>query len=149
MTLSLRPYQRSAIEALYEYFSASAGNPLVVLPTGTGKSLCIAGFTREAIAAYGDTRVLILTHVKELIQQNFMALLRACRAGSEEGVQVDTAPEAASSALGVIRSISARLALKASRIDMVHLSLIHFHCSVFDAASLTRYTDGHAEIAAK
>jgi len=77
LTLSLRPYQRSAIEALYGYFSASAGNPLVVLPTGTGKSLCIAGFTQEAIAAYGDTRVLILTHVKELIQQNFMALLRA------------------------------------------------------------------------
>ncbi|MFO0161118.1 MAG: DEAD/DEAH box helicase, partial [Alphaproteobacteria bacterium] len=43
----------------------------------TGKSLCIAGFTQEAIAAYGDTRVLILTHVKELIQQNFMALMRA------------------------------------------------------------------------
>ncbi len=77
MTLSLRPYQRAAIEALYDYFAASAGNPLVVMPTGTGKSLCIAGFTREAIAAYGDTRVLILTHVKELIQQNFMALLRA------------------------------------------------------------------------
>ncbi|MCA3349060.1 MAG: DEAD/DEAH box helicase family protein [Roseomonas sp.] len=77
MSLSLRPYQRAAIEALYDYFSGSAGNPLVVLPTGTGKSLCIAGFTREAIAAYGDTRVLILTHVKELIQQNFMALLRA------------------------------------------------------------------------
>ena len=47
------------------------------MPTGTGKSLCIAGFTREAIAAYGNTRVLILTHVKELIQQNFMAMLRA------------------------------------------------------------------------
>ena len=47
------------------------------MPTGTGKSLCIAGFTREAIAAYGDTRVLILTHVKELIQQNFMTMLRA------------------------------------------------------------------------
>ncbi len=77
MTLSLRPYQRAAIEALYDYFSASSGNPLVVMPTGTGKSLCIAGFTREAIAAYGDTRVLILTHVQELIQQNFMALLRA------------------------------------------------------------------------
>ncbi|MFM8613863.1 MAG: DEAD/DEAH box helicase family protein, partial [Alphaproteobacteria bacterium] len=40
MTLSLRPYQRSAIDALYDYFAASAGNPLVVLPTGTGKSLC-------------------------------------------------------------------------------------------------------------
>jgi DNA repair protein RadD len=77
MTLSLRPYQRAAIEALYDYFAASVGNPLIVMPTGTGKSVVIAGFTREAIDAYGDTRVLILTHVKELIQQNFIALLRA------------------------------------------------------------------------
>jgi DNA repair protein RadD len=77
MSLSLRPYQRAAIEALYDYFAASVGNPLIVMPTGTGKSVVIAGFTREAIAAYGDTRVLVLTHVKELIQQNFMALLRA------------------------------------------------------------------------
>jgi DNA repair protein RadD len=77
MTLSLRPYQRAAIEALYDYFAASVGNPLIVMPTGTGKSVVIAGFIREAIAAYGDTRVLVLTHVKELIQQNFMALLRA------------------------------------------------------------------------
>ncbi|MCX8004045.1 MAG: DEAD/DEAH box helicase family protein, partial [Burkholderiaceae bacterium] len=77
MTLSLRPYQRTAIEALYDYFAASVGNPLIVMPTGTGKSVVIAGFTREAIAAYGDIRVLVLTHVKELIQQNFMALLRA------------------------------------------------------------------------
>ncbi len=77
MTLSLRPYQRAAIEALYDYFGGNTGNPLVVMPTGTGKSVVIAGFIREAIAAYGDTRVLVLTHVKELIQQNFMALLRA------------------------------------------------------------------------
>ena len=47
MTLSLRPYQRAAIDALYDYFGMSAGNPLVVMPTGTGKSLCIAGFIRE------------------------------------------------------------------------------------------------------
>jgi DNA repair protein RadD len=77
MTLPLRPYQRAAIEALYDYFAANVGNPLVVMPTGTGKSVVIAGFIREAIAAYGDTRVLVLTHVKELIQQNFLALLRA------------------------------------------------------------------------
>jgi DNA repair protein RadD len=77
MTLSLRSYQRAAIEALYDYFAASTGNPLVVMPTGTGKSVCIAGFVREAVAAYADTRVLVLTHVRELIQQNFSALLRA------------------------------------------------------------------------
>ena len=77
MTLSLRPYQRAAIEALYDYFGANTGNPLVVIPTAGGKSVVIAGFIREAIAAYADTRVLVLTHVRELIQQNFQALLRA------------------------------------------------------------------------
>jgi DNA repair protein RadD len=77
MTLSLRPYQRAAIDALYDYFGGNTGNPLVVMPTGTGKSVVIGGFIREAIAAYADTRVLVLTHVKELIAQNFMALLRA------------------------------------------------------------------------
>ena len=64
-------------QALYDYFGSATGNPLVVMPTGTGKSVVIGGFIREAIAAYADTRVLVLTHVKELIQQNFMALLRA------------------------------------------------------------------------
>jgi len=77
VTLSLRTYQRAAIDALYDYFAGATGNPLVVMPTGTGKSVVIAGFIREAIAAYADTRVLVLTHVKELIQQNFQALLRA------------------------------------------------------------------------
>ena len=48
-----------------------------VVHHNTGKSLCIAGFTREAIAAWCDTRVLILSHVRELIQQDFMAMLRA------------------------------------------------------------------------
>ncbi|MCA3380182.1 MAG: DEAD/DEAH box helicase family protein [Roseomonas sp.] len=76
MTLSLRPYQRAAIDALYDYFSGNTGNPLVVMPTGTGKSVVIAGFVREALASYPETRILMLTHVKELIQQNFMALLR-------------------------------------------------------------------------
>jgi DNA repair protein RadD len=76
MSISLRPYQQAAIEALYDYFSANSGNPLIVMPTGTGKSVVIATFIREAIAAYHDTRVLVLTHVRELIQQNFLAMMR-------------------------------------------------------------------------
>ena len=75
--MELRPYQRAAIDALYDYFGGNTGNPLVVMPTGTGKSVVIAGFIREALATYPDTRILMLTHVKELIQQNFMALMRA------------------------------------------------------------------------
>jgi DNA repair protein RadD len=74
--MELRPYQRAAINGLYDYFGQSMGNPLVVLPTGTGKSVVIAGFVREALAAYPETRILMLTHVRELIAQNFQALLR-------------------------------------------------------------------------
>ncbi len=74
--IELRQYQKDAINALYDYFSANDGNPLVVMPTGTGKSVVIANFLREAIEGWSDTRVLVLTHVKELIQQNFSALIR-------------------------------------------------------------------------
>ena len=74
--MELRPYQSSAITALYDYFGESTGNPLVVMPTGTGKSVVIAGFVREAVESYPETRILMLTHVKELIAQNFQALIR-------------------------------------------------------------------------
>ena len=47
MTLALRPYQRAAIDAIYGYFAASAGHPLVVMPTGTGKSVVMAAFIRR------------------------------------------------------------------------------------------------------
>lgn len=74
--ITLRPYQRASVDALYDYFGSNTGNPLIVLPTGVGKSVCIAAFAQEAIAAWPDTRILMLTHVKELIQQNFQALIR-------------------------------------------------------------------------
>lgn len=72
--IQLRPYQREAVESVYKYFMAQAGWPLIVLPTGTGKSLVLSEFTRGAIESYPKTRILILTHVKELIEQNFLAL---------------------------------------------------------------------------
>ena len=43
--IQLRPYQSAAIEAIYDYFADQTGNPLVVLPTGTGKGFLI---THEA-----------------------------------------------------------------------------------------------------
>lgn len=74
--IELRPYQREAIDALYDYFRAKTGNPLVVLPTGAGKSLTMAAFIREALEMYPGTRVLLLTHVKELIEQDAQAIIR-------------------------------------------------------------------------
>lgn len=75
-TPELRPYQRAAVDAVYAYFSENNGNPLIVLPTGSGKSLTMAAFIKEAIQQYPTTKIILLTHVKELIEQDAKAILR-------------------------------------------------------------------------
>lgn len=57
--IELRPYQSATIETIYGYFGANDGNPLIVLPTGTGKGFVIAAFVARAIRDWADTRVLI------------------------------------------------------------------------------------------
>lgn len=76
--LELRYYQREAIDSIYKYFSMNTGNPLIVLPTGTGKSLVIAKFVDEAITSWPDTRIIIATHVKELVRQNYEEFVGLC-----------------------------------------------------------------------
>lgn len=76
--LELRPYQTAAIDGLYRYWADAKGdNPIIVAPTGSGKSLIIAHLIKDAMS-YPGTRVLMLTHVKELIQQNADELLGLC-----------------------------------------------------------------------
>jgi DNA repair protein RadD len=75
MPIVLRDYQRAAIDGVLRYFDRHGGSPLVVLPTGSGKSLVAAVLIQEAIRDYPSTRVLLLTHVKELIEQDHRALL--------------------------------------------------------------------------
>ncbi len=67
----LRDYQRRSIDMLYEWFGNNPdGNPCLVLPTGSGKSHIIAAFCKEALQAWPETRILMLTHQKELLEQN-------------------------------------------------------------------------------
>jgi hypothetical protein len=71
----------------------------------------------------------------ELVTDTIMALLRACRAGVDESIQGDEAREASSNAPNIVRSIAAKLALKASRIDMVrHLLLLSFTPTLVSSA---------------
>jgi DNA repair protein RadD len=72
----LRDYQLAAVDAIFNYFIHSDGNPLIALPTGTGKSLVIAEFLKRIFTLYPNQRILKLTHVKELIQQNYEKLIR-------------------------------------------------------------------------
>src|SRR6187402_1851764 len=61
----LRPYQKEAVEATVRYFKKQREPAVLVLPTGAGKSLVIAELARIA-----KGRVLVLAHVKELVEQN-------------------------------------------------------------------------------
>lgn len=61
----LRPYQQEAVEATLQHFRKDRSPAVVVLPTGAGKSLVIAELARLA-----KGRVLVLAHVRELVEQN-------------------------------------------------------------------------------
>lgn len=65
-----RDYQVEAVEAMFDYFSEHDGAPLVVVPTGGGKSLIIAHFIERANAYFPGTRVLVITHSAILLTQN-------------------------------------------------------------------------------
>ena len=66
----LREYQRRTLDQLYGWFRKNSGNPCIVMPTGSGKSHIVAALCKEAVQEYPETRILMLTHVKELIEQN-------------------------------------------------------------------------------
>lgn len=74
MTITLRPHQVEAVDALFSYFGERSGHPLVVLPTASGKSYVIAAFCRRAIEEHPGTRILIATHRAELIEQDARAI---------------------------------------------------------------------------
>jgi DNA repair protein RadD len=65
MPFTLRPYQLEAVQATISHFRRSSEAAVIVLPTGAGKSLVIAELARLA-----RRRILVLAHVKELVEQN-------------------------------------------------------------------------------
>lgn len=72
-----RPYQLEAVAKIYEYFaSGKTGNPLIAMPTGVGKSLIPPLFMQQVMQQWPNQRMVLLTHVKELIQQNHRTLQR-------------------------------------------------------------------------
>ncbi|MFY8272699.1 DEAD/DEAH box helicase [Pseudoalteromonas sp. SSDWG2] len=62
---TLRDYQQQAVDNTLSHFRRSQRSAVIVLPTGAGKSLVIAELARLA-----RHPILVLTHVKELVEQN-------------------------------------------------------------------------------
>ncbi|MFH1833724.1 MAG: DEAD/DEAH box helicase family protein, partial [bacterium] len=69
VTMKLRDYQADAVAAVYGHLRAKATNPVVVIPTGGGKTPVIATICRDAVLRWKG-RVMVLSHVKELLEQS-------------------------------------------------------------------------------
>lgn len=74
--IELRPYQRQALDALYGWYTPDhKGNPCIEAPTGAGKTVLIAQFCKENLDRFPSMKILVVTHVKELIEQDYGKLL--------------------------------------------------------------------------
>lgn len=74
--MDLRQYQADAVASAYQYLRANPGrNPCVVLPTGAGKTPVLATICRDVVQQWRG-RVLVVSHVKELVEQSAATLRR-------------------------------------------------------------------------
>jgi DNA repair protein RadD len=75
--MELRPYQRAAVEAVYRYLREQDGNPVVCIPPAGGKTPILATIASDAVNLWSG-RVLVVTHVRELVEQAVDKLRRVC-----------------------------------------------------------------------
>lgn len=75
--IHLRPYQQDAVDAVYRHLRERDDNPVVVIPTAGGKTPCLATICYDAVTRWNG-RVLVVSHVKELLQQAVDKLKLVC-----------------------------------------------------------------------
>lgn len=78
--IQLRDYQKKAIDKIFDSITGNIKGreglcPCVVAPTGAGKSVLIARVISDSLYYWGkDFKILLLTHQKELIEQDVKKL---------------------------------------------------------------------------
>lgn len=76
--MKLRHYQREAVTETLKYLRYQKGkHPVICLPTGSGKSLVMADLIKKLRAIY-KCKILILSHVKEILKQNVATIEKHC-----------------------------------------------------------------------
>ena len=71
MKVTLRHYQQDAADKTIAYIKRYKlkSNPLIAMPTGSGKSYTLAELIRFSVEEW-NAHVLVLSHVKEILEQN-------------------------------------------------------------------------------
>ena len=78
--MTLRPYQQEAHDSILKMWQDGTDRLLLVLPTGTGKTIVFAAVTRDRVLQ--GSRVLILAHRGELLEQAADKLVKSTGLGS-------------------------------------------------------------------
>jgi len=102
--MQLRDYQQQAVDAAVTHFKQSNQSAVMVLPTGAGKSLVLAELARVA-----KGRVLILTHVKELVAQNAEKVALLSQPGSIFAAGLNQKDSSAKTVIASVQSASRNL----------------------------------------
>jgi DNA repair protein RadD len=73
--IQLRDYQQKAVDSVFKSFKRYPDeHPVIGLPTGAGKSYVIAAIIEKAVTEYENVNILVLSHVKEIIEQDYNAI---------------------------------------------------------------------------
>lgn len=73
--MQLRDYQQKAVDKTMALIKKVPCNPIIAAPTGVGKSVIVSGLVLELLKLRLRGKVLMLTHKRKLIEQNFIKLL--------------------------------------------------------------------------
>jgi DNA repair protein RadD len=72
--MKTRWYQDEATTALMESLRNDECHPVVVAPTGSGKTIIICDFVDKYLTNDPRARILVLSHIKEILEQDYDAL---------------------------------------------------------------------------
>lgn len=145
---TLRPYQAEAVDAVTAYWGTldrERYTPVVVLPTGTGKSTVIAKLAVDA--HYAGLRVLMLAHRRELLDQMAASVNAVApdltRVGIVQGERNSPTADIVAASFQTLTANPARLDALGRRevvlVDEMHHSAADTYKGVLDSLGVTAH----------
>lgn len=126
-----REYQGWATDAFFGYYAnGHEGHPVIAMPTGTGKSVVIAGLCTTILTSWPGQRILMLAPTKELVEQN-AEKLRSIWPGAPLGIcsaslnKYETSAPITFGTIGTVINRKEQLATKQRPIDLVFVDECH------------------------
>ncbi|NDF41803.1 MAG: helicase, partial [Actinobacteria bacterium] len=139
MSLTLRPYQHQAISELRASYREGARAPLLVLPTGAGKTVVFSAVSAGAAAR--GRHVLILVHRRELITQ---ASAKLAGAGVDHGIIAAGFPASDQPVqVASVQTLARRLSSISWSPDLIVIDEAHHAVAGTWSAALSRWPNAY------